>query len=306
MKPIFIGGCERSGTTMLGALIGGHDDCLTTPASQFLTDTARGYGEGVQANDLKEILLRIGSHRQFRNWSMSLPELRNEQTFSDLYSTLFQAYAAERKPEARFWVSHSPANIRHGPSLSRLFPDAKFVHIVRDGRAVAASLKKLPAGRGTMRELALTWSERLSHGLALEHALGQDRVLRVKYEDLLNDTNLELGKIVSFIGIDYQDKMVLGDGFRVGGQGGHALVGKAPLLSRGGAWKEELSSREIELFEFYSAELLELLGFQPCYGLSARPPDLKERIDMKLRSSSRPLYDYSRKSLKRVTSFFKR
>jgi len=243
MKPIFIGGCERSGTTMLGALIGGHDYCLTTPASQFLTDTARGYGENTQATDLKKIAMRISSHRQFRNWTITIPELKYENSISDLYTTIFQAYAAERKPNAQYWVNHSPANIRHGPSLSRLFPDSKFVHIIRDGRAVAASIKKLPAGRGTMRELALTWSERLAHGLALEQALGKEQVLRVRYEDLLNNTNLELKKIVSFIGIDYQEKMIRGDGFSVGGQGGHALVGKAPLLSRGQAWKKELSMR---------------------------------------------------------------
>jgi hypothetical protein len=156
-----------------------------------------------------------------------------------------------------------------------------------------------------MRDLALTWSERLTHGLALEQALGQDRVLRVNYESLLINTDLELKRITSFIGIDYQEKMIHGDGFRVGGKGGHALVGKAPLLSRGTAWKDELSVREIELFEFYSAELLELLGFKPCYGLSARPPNLKERLIMTLRSQAEKLYYASGKFLQSVASFSK-
>lgn len=220
MTPIFIGGCERSGTTFLGSLLGVHECCLTTPAAQFLTDTIQGYAESAIDRNLDDIRERIACHPQFVKWEMPLPEVMAEDRLCDWYAALLRDYAASRKSSARFWVTHSPANIRHAPSLLRLFREAKFLHIVRDGRAVAASIRKLPWKMETMRDLALFWAERLSHGLAAEIALGPNLVLRVSYEALLTDTTAELRKITSFLGLDYQDQMVRGGDTRSLGTAG--------------------------------------------------------------------------------------
>lgn len=291
MTPVFIGGCERSGTTFLASLLGAHERCLTTPAAQFLTDTMQGFAEAPIDRNIGKIRERIARHSQFLKWETTLPELTEKDQLSEWYSKLFQSYAASRKPDAHYWINHSPANIRHVPSLLRQFSDARFIHIVRDGRAVAASVRKLPWRMGTMKTLALFWAERLSHGLAAESALGSSCVLRVSYETLLTDTEAELRKVATFVGIPYCEQMARGGGFKVAERGGHELVGEPPVKGRLDGWRDELAKREIELFEFYSAELLELLGYVPDYGRAARPPSLSEKIFMAIEARRKLVHD---------------
>src|SRR6188472_1560818 len=65
MKPLFIGGCERSGTTMLGAMLGGHSRCLCLPESQFMDDQL-AHADADGRVDSRAALSRILAHERFR------------------------------------------------------------------------------------------------------------------------------------------------------------------------------------------------------------------------------------------------
>jgi hypothetical protein len=281
ITPIFIGGCDRSGTTLLGAMVGGHSRCLTTPAAQFVTDSLPALGrDGDQLEQQRWLHRFVGSHYQFSTWRITPPECvpleDGRSAVAAWYSELVRRYGAMHgRTGFDRWVSHSPENIRHVASLRRLFPQSRFIHIVRDGRGVAASAKRLPWGYRTMKQLALLWVERVAFGLAAE-AQWPQAVYRVRYEDLVCRPAETLRGIASFLDLPYEAAMTRGGGYRVGRPGGHELVGKPPDPSRASAWRSSLSMREIELFEFYSGEMLEYLGYEM---LSASvPPTRRERV----------------------------
>ena len=148
MKPVFIGGCHRSGTTLLGALLGAHPQCLTTPESQFKINALEGARLPQNRSEVEGVLERAETMRSLSRWNLqpSAFELPGDMDFrySALMQRLVVAYGETvDKTSFDFWVDHTPTNIRHLSMLFSEFPEAKAIHLVRDGRGVAASVLPL-------------------------------------------------------------------------------------------------------------------------------------------------------------------
>jgi hypothetical protein len=176
-------------------------------------------------------------------------------------------------------VDHTPANIRCGATLLEQFPEAKLIHVVRDGRAVSASILPLDWGPNTIDEAAHNWMQRLAVALAAESYLGHDRIMRVRYEDVVRDPDRVLRTVCAHVGIDFQSQMTEGDGFDSPAYTArqHTLVGRRPDASRIDAWKSCLTERQIEIFESIAGELLSYLGYDLCFGYRARRMTRMER-----------------------------
>lgn len=172
-------------------------------------------------------------------------------------------YAALRGQDYKtIWIDHSPHNIRFAKTLLGEFPDAKIIHLIRDGRAVAASVMPLDWGPNSMYHAARWWMGFIALGLACEASFGDTRIIRVKYEDLLTDTEKTLQTLCAFIGTEYETAMLRGDGFEAPDitRGQHQLVGNPPDPSRALAWSQSLTDRQIEIFESIADDLLDHFG----------------------------------------------
>jgi hypothetical protein len=296
-RPVFIGGCDRSGTSMLGALVGGSPDAITTPESSFIITAKKEIEKGRLEPNLNKVMAFITENPKKieKGWHVKLPigQLSNNMDDFSLRTVVFitvDTYARQNNKTGRcVWVDHTPSNIKYTDSLLQEFPDAKFLHLVRDGRGVAASVLKLNWGPNNMEEAAKWWCFNLSFGLAAEQRLGPERIMRVYYEDLLTKTAPTLQKICEFCNIRYVPDMVLGGGFQpTDVKKIHKLVGSPPKVSRAEAWKKTLSPRQIQVFENYSAEMLLLMGYEHMYGLKSRGrelPSLKKflyKVNIKL------------------------
>lgn len=302
MIPIIIGGCDRSGTTLLGALIGAHSKCLTIPESQFKIDVFASLKSELNRSkkfDVLEVLKKIKNHRRFKllweplelDFNTFGGDSGNSsiiQTYRPLLEWIMKEYGRQRlgKSNCQYWVDHTPSNIMYAKTLSLIFPDAKFIHIIRDGRGIAASVLPLNWGSNTIIEAAHWWSERLGLGLAMESFLGKDNVIRIRYEDILMEAEKTLKNVCAAIGIDFQEDMLKGDGYKPNKYlaKSHALVGKKPFRSRARAWEKALTPRQIEIFESYTGELLDYLGYNVKYGIEAKNPGFKERLRLKIYS----------------------
>jgi Sulfotransferase family len=295
MRPLFIGGCERSGTTMLGTMLGCHSQCLCVPESQFLDALLAGGSAKKPAADPRRTLARIAADERYRLfWALPIdPETGNDRELSTpagALSWLVRAYGRRVGRESpALWVDHTPTNFRRGRTLLRMFPEARFIHLVRDGRAVAASLLPLDWGPNNSLQAAEFWMARCASGLAAELELGTERVLRVRYEDVLTEPEITLRRIASFAGLDYEPAMAAGGGSRPSRyhEQQHRLVGEAPDPTRIEEWRQVLSSRDIEIFEAEAAEFLEALGYASTFGLSARPATRAEVLGLRLRDLGR-------------------
>lgn len=270
-RPIFIGGCDRSGTTLLGDLLGNSPWTLTTPESQFMHElllhlklgsltTPQGAAQWLQ------------NHFRFATWDMQLTPGELEQLLTldnprQAIEGIVQCYAKQyhsQKLSADVWVDHTPDNFKYHAMLKALFPEARFVHIVRDGRAVCASIKDLDWGPNNAYTASRHWADRLQQALAVESAEGAN-CHRVRFEDLVANPGSVLAELCAFIDIPFDASMLRGGGLVLPKftRAQHRHVGRAPQASKANQWRQKLSRRELREFEShpFSRMLLEHLGY---------------------------------------------
>lgn len=291
MRPIFIGGCDRSGTSLLGAQLGRIEGIVVLPESQFISGIARLTVAGGET--VEQAAARIDDNFRYRAWRAvgcppALTALANSPDPRALIENLVRVYAERTGVEnPRDFVDHSPVNIEEAEWIGRYFPDMKLLHIIRDGRAVAASLLPLDWGPTTIPGMANFWSDGAETGLRAVEMLGPDRAMTVFYEGLVADPNAVLAQIAEFLSID-------GRAIRAPGAtsylpprysaGTHPMVREAPDPARIDVWRKSLSTRQIELFERKAGKLLESLGYSCTSDYeNVAPPSPIERFLMRLR-----------------------
>lgn len=300
MKPIFIGGCPRSGTTLLGALLGAHSRGVCVPEMPFKFNLMLDLdweGGGVTRRDV-DALLR--SRYKFGLWGISpgslgarrgeLQDARGTDAaaapgYRPVVQELVRAYAREvEAPHADFWVDHTPYNVRHGQKLLEHFPDASLVHIVRDGRGVAASILDVDFGPNSVLGSARLWAEWLAHGLAAEMSAPK-RVFRVHFEDLVAEPVATMRRLCDDLRLETEEQMGRETEFRIPAftYEDHARVAREPDRSRAGAWRTSLSSRQIELFESTAGDLLRSMGYSLEFGGRARRASTAEKLRSRFR-----------------------
>jgi hypothetical protein len=291
-RQVFIGGCGRSGTTLLGAMLGAHPAFICTPESHFKIDLLRSpVGQNSTFHTAAAVNL-IRRHWRFKIWEYPLPadfvqRAAADPSFASLFNTLVSSYGHTTYPDkgdAAIWVDHTPENISYVESLRRQFPQAKFIHIVRDGRAVAASIMPLDWGPNSIVKAARWWMRNVSFGLAAELKFGPQHILRVQYENLLQDPPAVLHQISQFLGINYDSNMLTASGFEPPRYTTrqHTLVGRAPDPALATRWQKKLKQREIEIFEHLTYDFLYYMGYEPLFGMQAKAPNFAELQQGKL------------------------
>lgn len=293
MVPVFIGGCDRSGTTLLGALLGSHSECLCVPESQFKIEMLR-YTDWHKGDvDIVNVLKLTRNLFRFKLWGIdieldSVPLKQIGSSYPELINWIVKKYGEKHgKPNPSIWVDHTPSNTRYASTLFGLFPEARMIHIVRDGRAVASSIMPLEWGPNTINNAARYWVEKVAYGLAAELFWGEKRVQRIMYEELVQSPETTLKEMCCWLNIDYQNNVIKACEFIVPRytRSQHALVGKKPNAERASAWEKELTHRQIEVFENLTGDFLNHLRYRPSYGAKARPMTKLERRILRIKET---------------------
>jgi hypothetical protein len=221
-KPIFIVGSGRSGSTILTWCLGQHPNILPQEESNWLgpfaIDAAIGYQRGtvrgergqLSANfiEREEFLLRFGqtitqlilSHRrQFENM-----DLRRKAGW---FPPPFNVSRSVDEPKNR-WVDGTPENSFYIYGLGRLFPQALFIHLVRDVTDVVRSLLNFfPDGRNRLvaNEQAAYeyWLRKVNCCLEAEKAYGPEVIYRMRYTDIIKQPNAAMRSLLDFLGEPY-------------------------------------------------------------------------------------------------------
>jgi hypothetical protein len=283
MLPVFIGGHPRSGTTLLGDILGSHPFCICTPESQFKVSVYQRLEiKDKEYFDVNRAFEKIKKHWRYKIWAIDefMDFEEKISSYEDLILILVRKYAIKNnKFNASIWVDHTPSNIQFAELLNYIFPEAKFIHIIRDGRAVAASQIPLDWGPNTISGAAYSWMEAIKKGLSAEELL-RDKIIKVKYEELVADAEIVLKKICDFLEINYFPEMLQGGGFKVPEYTikQHLLLGKPPDRSRINVWEKKLTKRQIEIFESIAGEFLEKLNYTLLYGKNAKSMNLSEKL----------------------------
>lgn len=272
MKAIFVGGCQRSGTTLLGSMIGGNDNIICIPEDEFTTSIyMKRQNKQFCAKDIWENVCR--SNFFVRQWEFTEKErkyvedrLGTVMCYRQLIEILINTYAIRLgKGQCKYFVSHTPSNIIRSDILLEIFPEARFIHIVRDGRAVANSLMKTDFGANTPYYAAYQWSREVSMGFMAQYLSKTDNFMVVKYEDIVNNLQQEMLKICKYLNIDFQEEMLYNLGYNTPKYNTttHRLIGKKIEKARIDKWKEEISIKDIGIFESHAKDVMRMLNYVP-------------------------------------------
>ncbi len=273
---IVVGGCPRSGTTLVGNALGAAEDAIVTPEAQFASEALAAIASGTLPSDPREIIAFIAGHWRFRIWDAPMPE-----TWPDLTRTrsglpmsgaamcaailgrIVSDHARQMgKPDARVWIDHTPEHLRAIPTLATSGFDIRGVHVLRDGRGVAASMKAVDWGPRDAAALAEWWLARIAEGFAAERLLSA-KAVTVRFEDVLAEPESALRRLCDALGLEYSEAMPTSRALQVVDytRAQHRFVGRRPDPARAEAWKTALSAREQEVFESLAGPALALLGY---------------------------------------------
>ena len=194
-SPIIIGGCGRSGTTLLRCILNAHPDVVIGPESNlFLPDPVQlRYIQAVMGAKL-DTLEHIAKRSRCRAEFIDI--------FFDFYTQLH---------EGRIWGEKTPRNVRRLDWIFAHFPSARFVHVIRDGRDVTCSLRSHPRyitgqdGRlmesnkhSAVAPAAMRWVHDVGLGLKWKD---DKRYIEVRYERLVQDTEQQIRELCTRLGL---------------------------------------------------------------------------------------------------------
>jgi hypothetical protein len=206
---------ERSGTTLLSMMIGAHGQIAVPLATtgMWIDFAARlnEFNELATTGDVARLVDAIQSHERIRLWDAKLDRaaLLSDLPVGDfgaVVARFHEKYAsAKGKP---FWANVDIATFDHMDQVSRWFDDARFLHIIRDGRDVALSHQTMPYGAGNIAECARAWVSRTTTNAKMGHIIGPERYMTIRFEDLVLDTRGSLEKICAFLGVAFDESML--------------------------------------------------------------------------------------------------
>ncbi|WP_182879663.1 sulfotransferase family protein [Microbispora sp. H10949] len=273
-RPVFVVGCPRSGTTMLQLMLHSHPRVAVPPETRFLVPayfSRRAYGDMRLADNRRRLAGWIAEGRttKFHELGLSRPDfvqaaMLGPGSFGSVIGMVFKCYA-ERFGKPR-WGDKRPSYYRHVEMLMRMFPDAQFVHLVRDGRDCVASLKQMPWYKEDAVHAMANWAEAVDFGRRNARKLPDGTFYELRYEDLTADPETELKKLCVFLGEDYDPAMCeprhVAELAVPRHKVWHSNTHEEVTTAHSGKWAARLESWEISLCEEVLGERLTAYGYE--------------------------------------------
>jgi hypothetical protein len=262
-RPIFVIGYERSGTTLLMAMLGCHPRiCFPEVGWLFprIYPWRYTYGDLTVESNFRTLAgeMLFGLNQPL--WHMSLNPatavseiiaLAPERSFAGIYTAMHQRYAQEFGNKQR-WGQKTPNNLYFVPQIKENFPNAQFIFITRDGRDASATSLESAFGAGNIYGAAYTWNAANTFIKPFREKLPEDTWLDVSYETLVRQPEKVLNQVCDFLGESYSPQMLefhrTPTGVARGKQRDHAPLGHAVSAKYVGIYKEILSLRDQRIY----------------------------------------------------------
>jgi len=295
--PIFVVGCPRSGTTLLQYMLRAHPRIsMATGESHFIIPLSRRVAEfGDLASPEGQRRILVAMEAQSRSFletdlhGMQYDRERLVRRFQELavstYPALIDALFMENaRGEGKVrWADKTPWYVLHMDHLRKLFPDARFVHLIRDGRDVALSLFRRRHDFQVYNTYcaARYWEIYVARGREIGSRLPSDMYQEFYYEQLIQDPKPLLQRLCAFLGEEYSDDLLryqkAGEVGRQPGKANGSASSKTPLLSgpivadNHNKWEREFTESQRRLFEHAVGDLLSGHGYAVKYPQRAIP-----------------------------------
>lgn len=279
----FIVGRPRSGTTLLRTLFDAHPQVNIPLECKFVNDLYPRYG---RIKDWKErciasFLKDLKKQLLFSTWKIDEKELEQnlrqcigENSYSTVCKAVYASYASLFPKEPLLWFGDkNPGYTIYTKRLLKIFPDAKFIHIVRDYRDNLVSIKEVDFELPVPSLVAMKW--KFFYKKFRKDSLRKPgSYYIIRYEDLVERPEDEFGKLCDFLGLPYREEVFnfpdrKDDIFKTYPKEFvttyHANLLNKVNKSRVGVWEKKLSEKEIKLSDYTVGKLAGEAGYERKY-----------------------------------------
>jgi len=272
-NPFFIVGSGRSGTTLLRLALAAHSRITIPPETWFLIPLVEKLPlhDVLTAEQVEEAIGVVTHHYRWPDLDIETEELAHlareleRPTIRGIADLVYDQLAA-REGVAR-WGDKTPPYVKIAPEIMELYPGAQFLHLVRDGRDVSISMyRKRWRGRWLIENTS-EWRESMAAMARNREVVGIDRILEMRYEDLVLDLEGTVRSACDFLGEEFEpamlawqetvDEKVPGREMDI-----HEKLYRPPSPDDAYRWKREMAAPRVFMVEAYLREQLMQEGYE--------------------------------------------
>ena len=284
MKRMFIVGCPRSGTTWTALLLAQHPEIQAVQQIGAISSLHKFFlfwENGEKHTRYHSSAIRFPDGDLASGAKPVYEALLSREQFFDLGRSLLDgvyAHAEAKHPEAKVIVDSTPENALTPELMVELMPDAYFLHVVRDPRAVFASQRRGTEDFGARfptdpHNCALYWNKHIAKARQL--ATLSPNYREVRYETLKKNGAAELQGILEWLGVTADPAWCERVTTKTSVENLQGTPGTPKNFFRAGksaGWREEITQNELQTVEYYARDLMIQMGYEPIHPKSDRKP----------------------------------
>jgi hypothetical protein len=271
--PFFIIGSGRSGSTLLRMILASHSRLAIPAETWFLEPLVKQLPihRPLGPEELAEAVRVITSHYRWPDMHMDVGEFRKAASaldrpfLSQVVEVIYRHHMSQEGKQR--WGDKTPGYFRIIPQLAQIFPGARFIHLLRDGRDVARSFQATGWYGPWLHDNAAEWTEALDYEERWggSHLAGE--MLRVRYEKLVRQPEETVRRICAFLDErfepdmlswqDHVDRLVPEREMSI-----HRKLTRTPNAADAERWRREMSTREVFVCEAFMGRHLARSGYE--------------------------------------------
>lgn len=276
--PIFIIGNPRSGTTLFRLMLSAHPNIYIAQECGFLEyfyDKYKNFDgqKKIIDNFIEDVL----NSKKIEFWNLDKNGLKefiynkSPNSYKELAASVYEYYGKKNYPNKSRWGDKNNYYLHHIEKIYNIYPEAQFLHIVRDGREVVRSyldLKKnennskyAPDLPKTIRTAIKDWVHNLSEINASFKKINSDNIFEFRYEDLVVNPKETLLKICNFLNEPFSKNMIYYNKNNIDKEPQEfdewkKTLDKGLVKTKIDKWKNKLNNNEVKTIEEIAHDML--------------------------------------------------
>lgn len=277
IKPFFIVGSGRSGNTLLRRILCSNSEIHIPPETYVLGQLIKNFRKTSRLkwkHLVYQALSELEYYPEFETFQLSLRPLaqqllktpKKDRSLALILDSFYKYHAHSFNLNCKKWGDKTPLNTFYLERIYKVFPNAKFIHLIRDGCDVVSSYVEANI-YNNIEDAAERWSNsvKIADNFVKKY---NKKSLEIRYEDLVNTPKITVQKICDFLEMEYEDAMLNSElKYRMGDvemRQHHKQVYNPISTSSIGKGRYKLTNQQKQRLQQLIGDHLEKLGYQPC------------------------------------------